>query len=795
MKCLIIIIALLMIISFGNCLKNWKVYTNTTHIYDVTQIGSKLYIASWGGLEIYNLDTEQFEEKYTTIDGLTNNEIRSLEFMDSSELLLIGTRNGGVNLLSENDFIMPINEIIGLASDRVNKIVHKDSLIFIATKEGISVFTDNPEFPFPFLVHNYTIENGLSANNITSLQISENDYLYCGSEFGLDYVHIDSMNVLNLWNHLNEENSILPSENISSIYINENMIAIGTDSGVIVTNEIQNPESWTIYKDGESVFPVYLDSENSLWFSYGVWDDDLLTIQDTSDFAITRISENGTEISWQENESGLTTSDIMGFEEINGQICAFTWGEGVFVYDGNDWSSNIKADCIIANLVTDVEVDKKGKIWVSNGYLGGEVLGKGTKGISSTSDGQNWENITSEAYPLLKTNNVLDIEVDVNNKKWFACWQLDVIGNCGLSIYDDQNDNWEILSGLTTNYVTSINKDNQDRMWVSTFNGCNIVEAQSSIYVTHQFEILYCDDQKIMLTFIGKKRIYFGSLHYGLQFWDDTSDPETNGVYWGRTPFIDLHAGQIFDIDSREIDNKEEIWIAASTGLFMFDGEDWFLYGTHIKKKVWWNNSWFWDENNPNPEYWYYEGQERLYGSEPTFPTALFVDPFGLIWIGTKDAGITVFDTSRDKFTNYTTENSPLISNTITTFSYEPTTGTLYIGTNEGLNSVEIGISVENNLETELYKTIAYPNPFYPDNGNYLRIENVSSYTMPKGDVFCHIYDLNGELVIKLSKDIYEQFSWDGKNKAEKECSSGIYFYVVSTSDGQVSKGKIILIR
>ncbi|MCD4796851.1 MAG: hypothetical protein K8R49_06770, partial [Candidatus Cloacimonetes bacterium] len=346
----IIILILIGIYINTFAIKNWKIYTNTNHIYDIQQIGNELYLASWGGLEIYDLNNEQLKEKYTTIDGLSNNELRALDYIQEKNILMIGTKGNGVDRLENSNFIMSINEIIGLASDLVNKIVHKDSLIIVATKEGVSIFADNPEFPFPFLVNNYTIENGLSANNITSLQVSEDGYLYCGSEFGLDIVHIDSMNVLSAWDHINEDNSIIPSEKISSISLNNNTIAIGTGSGVILTDNIHNPGSWTIYKEGEPIYPVYLDNENNLWFSYGVWNDDILTIQDSSDYAVTKIPESGTEISWLKGEAGLNTSDIMGFEEINGQICAFTWGEGLFFYDGNDWDSNVKSDCIIANL-------------------------------------------------------------------------------------------------------------------------------------------------------------------------------------------------------------------------------------------------------------------------------------------------------------------------------------------------------------------------------------------------------------------------------------------------------------
>ncbi|MCK4654835.1 MAG: T9SS type A sorting domain-containing protein, partial [Candidatus Cloacimonetes bacterium] len=701
----------------------------------------------------------------------------------------------------------PISEIIGLASNWVNKIVHKDSLIFIATQEGVSVFADNPEFPFPFLVNNYTNENVLSANNITSLQISESGYLFCGSEYGLDYVHKDSMNVFTSWKHLDTSNSQLPGNIVTSISIRNERIAIGTESGAAVF-ELPDINNWTIYDESilpysGGVFPVYLDQAYTLWLGYGLWDENNLTVQDSTDIAITKITTDGDFIDWTIDDLGLLDSHIMGFKEVNNTICAYTWGEGFMFYNESIWLPNIVPNCIRANLVKDLVIDKNRILWVTNGHKGSLALSKGTKGVSSYGS-QIWTNYEASQSPL-RSNNIYSIAVDNRNRKWFGAWGSNSSQGWlgGISIFDDVNELWSSMTSandLRNNTISFITMDESNRMWVCSYGGTsagiNIINENDE--VIHTFDLYqpyYNDDMDPNYVFFGEEKIFFGGWLSGLRIWNDTTDPITNEDNWSKTPFSDLHAGRILGIDSKDNNSTEEIWVASSSGLFMFNSEDWFKYGTNIKKKVWLDGSWFWDEDNPNPEYWYYEGQERLYGSVPTYPTVLFVDPFGLIWIGTKDAGITVFDTSRDKFTNYTTENTPLISNTITAFAYEPLTGILHIGTNEGLNSVEIGISAENNFETELYKTIAYPNPFYPDNGDILRIENESSITMPKGNTFCNIYDLSGDLVIKLEKDIYEQFSWNGKNKAEKNCSSGIYFYIVFTSDGKISKGKIALIQ
>ena len=66
---------------------------------------------------------------------------------------------------------------------------------------------------------------------------------------------------------------------------------------------------------------------------------------------------------------------------------------------------------------------------------------------------------------------------------------------------------------------------------------------------------------------------------------------------------------------------------------------------------------------------------------------------------------------------------------------------------------------------------------------------------MPKGKTFCKIFDLNGTEIIKLKKNDFQQFEWDGKNKAGKYCAPGIYFYVIYTQDGQIAKKKFVIIR
>jgi hypothetical protein len=115
------------------------------------------------------------------------------------------------------------------------------------------------------------------------------------------------------------------------------------------------------------------------------------------------------------------------------------------------------------------------------------------------------------------------------------------------------------------------------------------------------------------------------------------------------------------------------------------------------------------------------------------------------------------------------------------------------IGTPEGLNTLKIGVEVK--TEKHLNTVKAYPNPFFTSKTPAVRIVNLPSESMPKGTNVCKIYDSSGAQVIELKENLFARFDWNGLNKKNKPCSSGIYFFVVSSSSGETKRGKIALIR
>ncbi|NLO12437.1 MAG: T9SS type A sorting domain-containing protein, partial [Candidatus Cloacimonetes bacterium] len=222
--------------------------------------------------------------------------------------------------------------------------------------------------------------------------------------------------------------------------------------------------------------------------------------------------------------------------------------------------------------------------------------------------------------------------------------------------------------------------------------------------------------------------------------------------------------------------------------LYMWDETNWYKYDTAIKRYRYDTARNTWER-----DILYYVDEERLFGSERTTPTAIYKDPFERLWIGSLGNGFSMYNAKTERFTNYFPANSPLLSSHITHFGYEATEGLLLIGTPDGLNTLKIGRWVKPETSLEILK--AYPNPFRPQLLQSVAIVNQPTDIMPRGKNICRIYDSSGALVADLEESYFSRFEWDGKNKADKDCASGVYFFVVTDEAGNSKKGKIVLIR
>ena len=169
--------------------------------------------------------------------------------------------------------------------------------------------------------------------------------------------------------------------------------------------------------------------------------------------------------------------------------------------------------------------------------------------------------------------------------------------------------------------------------------------------------------------------------------------------------------------------------------------------------------------------------------------TAIAVDGGNRKWMGSAGSGVFILDQSQGPETrvdNFTVENSPLLSNNISSLAINSRTGEVFIGTDKGICSYQ-SEAIEGKPDySEVY---AYPNPVRPASNNQVIITGLMQNSNVK------ITDLTGNL-IKEGVSLGGQYTWNCTDRTGTIVKAGIYLVFASTPDGnQGVVTKIMVIK
>ncbi len=293
------------------------------------------------------------------------------------------------------------------------------------------------------------------------------------------------------WVSYNTSNSILPSNQITSIAVDKNNQKwIGTQTqGVARFNE----KEWVVYNsDNSSIKSNFINciktaDDNSVWvgttrglsvYKDGIWSSFSEDFLNKNIYGIA-IGKNN-EI-WVATFSGLakyyagtwqifnTSNSQIGNDSLTcvdvdsrGRVWMGTYLKGVYMFDGTNWFahnvggwSDLEFNTI--DMAMCVAVDKNDNVWVERGIL----FSGGIANYLSKFDGNEWKKIF---YPGVNTSSLNSIYVDENNTKWFGTiTELVQVSDQGsVTIYNSQNS--QIPPGKVTCTVLDLNK----RTWIGT---------------------------------------------------------------------------------------------------------------------------------------------------------------------------------------------------------------------------------------------------------------------------------------------------------------------------------------
>lgn len=170
--------------------------------------------------------------------------------------------------------------------------------------------------------------------------------------------------------------------------------------------------------------------------------------------------------------------------------------------------------------------------------------------------------------------------------------------------------------------------------------------------------------------------------------------------------------------------------------------------------------------------------------------TAIAVNAANEKWIGTEGDGLWLVAESGGRHRvrhHFTTQNSPLISNNITSLTVDDETGRVFIATDEGLVTYT---DVTRGGEPEMDDLFIYPNPFsYQNNDERIIIDGLSE----RGTV--RIISVDGRLVTRLETR-GGRTEWDARDYNGNRVATGVYIVIaVDEENGSRGSGKVVIVR
>lgn len=331
--------------------------------------------------------------------------------------------------------------------------------------------------------------------------------------------------------------------------------------------------------------------------------------------------------------------------------------------------------------------------------------------------------------------------------------------------YDAQGNLW--MTNQITDTILRILRP--DGTWAAIYNA-DIARAR------HIHPLLFDTEGRLW----AASRNYFGTQRGGLLMLDyggtigNTSD-DTSVFRYQMTNEdgvpIDLSGG----VYCMAQDKDGQIWFGAGAGLFVVEDPSAYASSTFtvLQVKV---------PRNDGTNY-----ADYLLDGVPC--TAICIDGANRKWIGTGGQGLYLVSPSgQEIIRQFTTADSPLLSDNILALAAHPTTGEIFIGTDKGLISYHSEATEAADRLSEDNVRV-WPNPVRPDFQGSVVVSGLTDAADVK------IMTTGGQAVA-AGTSTGGTFTWDVRNFRGERVASGIYYLLISTADGKEHiAAKIAVVR
>lgn len=752
----------------------WRTHFCYNEMSQVEETPTEVFGISDGALFSINKEDNSIDT-YSKINGQNDFSVSFIRYSPTLKALVIAYQNGNIDLLNSEgiDNIADIKNKTISANKTANDILIVNEYAYISC--GIGVVVAN-------LSRKEIKDSYIIGNNSTTVEVKATaflgDSIYALTSDGV-YVAYKNNNMLvdyNNWYY--RTNATLSSPvNKKMVVFNNNLYLLKSTGEVYTSSDAVN---WSLFNNSQVFVGVRVTDNNLLLHSSNTLlkYNPSLSLETSTGLKITDAVYNNSENTYwvasadstgilkiqsgaivqQFKPDGPETNSIITLKFENERLFALTgapWdfdiydGEkpgAIMIFDDNNWKNISNKDVKpYTNLnfvgITYIAVDKSDKqhFYVSSWGNGlyefkNDVFFKRHNYLNSTI--QDWQQTQPYEYDNLQ--NLDGVCIDNNNNLWVS---NELVPN-SLKILRT-NGSWGQLS-----YPNLLGRASFDKIIVTqnNFKWFGLPRSSGGLFVL--------DDKGITTSTIGHEYKFFTSV----------TDQDGNSI-------------SIQPVYCLVEDNDGDVWAGTTKGPIIFNNvEDIFTSNYRVNRpKI---------PRNDGSEY-----ADYLLDGEKIHSIA--VDGANRKWIGTSSGAYLMSEDGLETIQHFTTENSPILSNTILSIAIDNESGEVFFATDMGL----ISFMSDASSPKKSYDTITvYPNPVRENFAGVITINGLMDETTVK------ITDTNGSLVYQ-TKSNGGIATWNGYNSGGVKVSSGVYFVMVSNAteknseNVQTAVGKILIIK
>lgn len=537
----------------------------------------------------------------------------------------------------------------GLIQSSVYSIIQdKNGYMWFGTEGGVSKFNGSK-----FI--NYTPEKGLAQNHVRVILEDRSGAIWFGTEDG----GISRLTKTGFKNYSKKDG--VCDNKILSAYEDENGdIWFGTDNGLSIYHK--GKFSTLAIKDGlhsNTIRTIYRDRKGSIWFSSGI-----------AGGGISNKTKD--RFRYFTEDHGLLSNVVVCIAEDRDGNIWFGTDSGVSVFDGKSFSNYTSANGLTNEAVISLFYDKSGTMWIGT-----------YDGLYKYEDGKFEKYSTNNG---LSSKIILSIAQDNRGDIWIGT------SNGGVSrLPAERFISYTIKDGLPAEAVYAINEDKYGSIWIGTDGGGITKLTDKKLNTTSLKNI---SDLHVSSILFQNNGVGWIGTQNGL---NKITQNKNIKVLSKEEGLSDIWINSVSD------DRTGNIWIGTDNGLSRYSSEriisytkkdglaDSVIY-TVIEDK----NGWIWIgtanglsciKANKIINYTTEDGlvDNRVY--------SIYEDSKGYLWFGT-EKGASRFDGTAFR---------SFLPNNITNYIIDDGIY-LYIGTNNGLNVIELNkVSNDSILEFKVF--------------------------------------------------------------------------------------------